>query len=60
MKKYIEKPSWKKYNIMFQLGLWKQWKSAKVECPRWRDLLSFGEVSGSKMSRIQLCCGWKR
>ena len=24
-------------------GLWKQWKSAKVKCPRCRDLLSLGE-----------------
>ena len=29
-------------------GIWKQWKSAKVKCPRCRNLLSFGEASGSK------------
>ena len=41
-------------------GLWKQWKSAKVKCPRCRDLLSFGEASGIKTSERQICCGWKR
>ena len=36
-------------------GLWKQWKSAKVKCLRCRDLLSFGEASGSKTSERQIC-----
>ena len=66
VKKYIEKRNRKKHNIMFQrekkffFGLWKQWKSSKVKCPRCIDFLSFGETSGSKTSQSQLCHGWKR
>ena len=61
LEKYIEKCNRKKHNIFFQAfsGLWKQWKSAKVKCPRCRDLLSFGEASGSKTSQRQICRGWK-
>ena len=61
LEKYIEKRNRKRHNIIFQAfsGLWKQWKSAKVKCPRCRDLLSFGEASSSKTSQRQICRGWK-
>ena len=66
LEKYIEKRNRKKHNIMFlrdQKGFFRTLEAVEkrnVKCPRYRDLLSFGEASGSKTSQHQISRGWKR
>ena len=64
LKKDIKKRNRKKQNMFQrdQTGFCPDSGSigkVKVKCPRYRDLLSFGEASGSKMNQRQIC-GWKR